>query len=240
MPKSQEPCTAEPITGRKKKKKKSKDKKERTPGVIYLSSLPPYLKPSALRNILEQRGFSPIARIFLSPASKSNKTHSAGGKNSRQLYTEGWIEFASKKTAKRCAETLNARTVGGKKGGYYRDDLWNMKYLRGMRWEELMAGVREEKREMEGQRDEERRTIARETRAFVEGVEEGRRREGMKRKREKKKDVEAELDGVPVRPVEADVRRTWRQNEVKGEAQPQGIGDVKISDDVKQVLGKIF
>ncbi|ETI20870.1 hypothetical protein G647_07213 [Cladophialophora carrionii CBS 160.54] len=227
---------------KQKKKVKDKDKKKPTPGVVYLSSLPPYLKPSALRNLLDQRGFSPIARIFLSPASKSNKSHSAGGKNSRQLYTEGWIEFASKKTAKRCAETLNASTVGGKKGGYYRDDVWNMKYLRGMRWEELMAGVREEKREMEGRRDEERRTIARETRMFVEGVEEGRRREGMKRKREQKKkspqpagNAEQEGDGP------GDPKRTWRQNEVLGnKRKDQTGGDDKISDDVRQVLGKIF
>ncbi|OCT44531.1 Pre-rRNA-processing protein esf2 [Cladophialophora carrionii] len=237
-----EPATSSQKEEKKKKKVKDKDKKKPTPGVVYLSSLPPYLKPSALRNLLDQRGFSPIARIFLSPASKSNKSHSAGGKNSRQLYTEGWIEFASKKTAKRCAETLNASTVGGKKGGYYRDDVWNMKYLRGMRWEELMAGVREEKREMEGRRDEERRTIARETKMFVEGVEEGRRREGMKRKREQKKKApqsggraEQEGDGP------GDPKRTWRQNEVLGsKRKDQTGGDDKISDDVRQVLGKIF
>ncbi|KAJ9613193.1 RNA-binding ATPase activator esf2 [Cladophialophora chaetospira] len=219
-----------------KKKKSKSSKKELTPGVIYLSSLPPYLKPSALRNILEHRNFSPIKRIFLSPASKSNKSHANTGKNSRQLYTEGWIEFASKKTAKRCAETLNASTVGGKKGGYYRDDVWNMKYLRGMRWEELMVGVREEKREMEGRRDEERRVIAREAKSFIEGVEEGRRREGMKRKREKKKPADVEGGAE----VDLDTRRTWRQNEVKGQKQDQGTGKATLSSDVRQVLGKIF
>ncbi|KIW63812.1 hypothetical protein PV04_08784 [Phialophora macrospora] len=229
---------------KKKTKKKVKDKEKPTPGVVYLSSLPPYLKPSALRNLLDQRGFSPIARIFLSPASKSNKSHSSGGKNSRQLYTEGWIEFASKKMAKRCAETLNASIVGGKKGGYYRDDVWNMKYLRGMRWEELMAGVREEKREMEGRRDEERRTIARETKMFVEGVEEGRRREGMKRKRaqrKEKKETDTAGGAERVGDGEGDLKRTWRQNEVLGSKKKDAQGgDVKISDDVQQVLGKIF
>jgi ESF2/ABP1 family protein len=231
---------------KEKKKVKDRDKKKPTPGVVYLSSLPPYLKPSALRNLLDQRGFSPISRVFLSPASKSNKSHSSGGKNSRQLYTEGWIEFASKKMAKRCAETLNASNVGGKKGGYYRDDVWNMKYLRGMRWEELMAGVREEKREMEGRRDEERRTIARETKMFVEGVEEGRRREGMKRKRAQKEKKDTDEAGGGAEQVgDGDdgngLKRTWRQNEVLGSKrkEEQG-GNVKISDDVRQVLGKIF
>jgi len=228
------------LNGRDKGKstKRSKDK-ETPPGVVYLSSLPPYLKPSALRNLLSQRAFAPITRLFLSPASKHK---SSSKKNSRQLYTEGWIEFASKKTARRCAETLNAQVIGGKKGGFYHDDVWNMKYLRGMRWEELMAGVREEKREMEGRRDEERRNITRETKRFVEGVEEGRRIQGIKRKKESK--APPLDDDVP---GPSDVKRTWRQFDVKGNERPERRGkgnkstgaDV-ISDDVKQVLGKIF
>jgi ESF2/ABP1 family protein len=235
-----------------KKKGKKQKEKEVPPGVIYLSSLPPYLKPSALRNLLEQRGFGPIQRLFLAPASKHK---SASKKNSRQLYTEGWIEFASKKTARRCAESLNTQVVGGKKGGFYHDDVWNMKYLRGMRWEELMAGVREEKRETEGRRDEERRTIARETKMFVEGVEEGRRKQGMKKKRElqgerrrrKDQDQDGKGDGTGAGSSkdtrgDAEIKRTWRQIEVKGqggrstETRPDG----GISDEVKQVLGKIF
>ncbi|KAK6381302.1 RNA-binding ATPase activator esf2 [Exophiala oligosperma] len=223
--------TPSEVGGSKKaSKQKSKTKKVLTPGVIYLSSLPPYLKPAALRNLLEQRGFSPIKRLFLTPASKHK---SSSKKNSRQLYTEGWIEFTSKKTARRCAESLNTQQVGGKKGGFYHDDVWNMKYLRGMRWEELMAGIREEKREEEGRRDEDRRVIARETKMFVEGVEEGRRREGMKRKREMKgatKDSDAD----------ANIQRTWRQAEVKGRDKSDQVKEKGISDDVRQVLGKIF
>ncbi|KIW97874.1 uncharacterized protein Z519_01458 [Cladophialophora bantiana CBS 173.52] len=220
-----------------KKTPKSKQK-ETTPGVIYLSSLPPYLKPSALRNLLEQRGFSPIKRLFLSPASRH--AHNSK-KNSRQLYTEGWIEFSSKKVARRCAETLNATTVGGKKGGWYRDDVWNMKYLKGMRWEELMAGVREEKREEEGRRDEERRIIARETKRFIEGVEKGRKLEGIKRKKASKEGGGEDPERHGGDGAGLDVRRTWRQTEVKGKRKGQDTaGDERISDDVKQVLNRIF
>ncbi|KIW21036.1 hypothetical protein PV08_01615 [Exophiala spinifera] len=223
-------ATSESLKSTKDSKQKKKPKKEVIPGVIYLSSLPPYLKPSALRNLLEQRGFSPIKRLFLAPASKHK---SSSKKNSRQLYTEGWIEFASKKTARRCAESLNAQQVGGKKGGFYHDDVWNMKYLRGMQWEELMAGIREEKREEEGRRDEDRRVIARDTKMFVEGVEEGRRREGMKRKREKK-------GGTIDSDADASIQRTWRQAEVKGRDRSDQVKEKGISEDVKQVLGKIF
>ena len=217
-------------------KTRDKEKKKKTPGVVYLSSLPPYLRPSALRNLLSQRGFEPITRLFLTPASKAK---SISKKNSRQLYTEGWIEFASKKTARRCAESLNASPVGGKKGGFYHDDVWNMKYLKGMGWGELMAGVREEKREEEGRRDEERRTIARETKGFLEGVEEGKRMDGMKRKRLGK----SRSGDVP--DAADEIKRTWRQFESKGRGKdPEGITQTApkplVDETAERVLRKIF
>lgn len=205
-----------------------KQKKEKKTGVIYLSSLPPYLKPSALRNLLSQRGFEPITRLFLTPASKHK--HSSK-KSSRQLYTEGWIEFESKKTAKRCAEALNAQLVGGKKGGFYYDDLWNMKYLKGMAWEELMAGIREERREEEGRRDEERRKIAAETKAYIEGVERGKKMDGMKKKRKQKSGAEN---------VDDDVQRVWRQHEVAEDRKRNGRPVKKLDSQVQDVLSKII
>ncbi len=213
------------------------------PGVIYLSSLPPYLKPSALRNLLTQRGFSPITRLFLAPSSKA-KNHHSSKKSSRQLYTEGWIEFASKKTAKRCAETLNAATVGGRKGGFYHDDIWNMKYLRGVGWDDLMAQVREERREEEARRMEERGQIARETKEFIEGVERGKMTRGIensRKKKRKKDDVEAQTDDQQSVLNRADEGPTWRQYKVKGSGNGRQSGDsAAVSDDVKRVLSKIF
>lgn len=214
-------------SGKDQGKRPKKQKKETTPGVVYLSSLPPYLKPSALRNLLAQRSFEPITRLFLTPASK-HKHNSK--KSSRQLYTEGWIEFASKKTAKRCAEALNAQLIGGKKGGFYYDDLWNMKYLKGMAWDELMAGIVEERREAEGRRDEERRKIAAETQAFVEGVEQGKKLEGMRKKRKMK--AQDPEDG-------ADNQRTWRQHEVAGDRKAKK-NPKTFDPEVQQVLSKIF
>lgn len=112
-----------------KKPLKVKPSKKNKTGVVYLSSLPPYLKPMALKTLLIQRGFGPITKVFLTPAVHS--TSGSGRRNNkRKTYSDGWVEFESKKTAKICAETLNANIVGGKKGGWYHDDIWNMKYLR--------------------------------------------------------------------------------------------------------------
>jgi ESF2/ABP1 family protein len=213
------------------------------PGVVYLSSLPPYLKPSALRNLLTQRGFSPIRRLFLTPSSKA-KNHHSSKKSSRQLYTEGWIEFASGKTAKRCAETLNATTVGGRKGGFYHDDIWNMRYLRGVGWDDLMGQVREERREEEVRRTEERGQIARETKEFIEGVEKGKITRGIERSREKRrtKRVEEAMPGDPENALgDSGEIRKWRQYKVKEGGSGGQKGDsAAISEDVKRVLGKIF
>lgn len=213
------------------------------PGVIYLSSLPPYLKPSALRNLLTQRGFSPITRLFLAPSSKA-KNHHSSKKSSRQLYTEGWIEFTSKKTAKRCAETLNAAMVGGRKGGFYHDDIWNMKYLRGVGWEDLMGQVREERREEEARRMEERTQIARETKEFIEGVERGKMTRGIqssRRKKRKKDDVQAQTEDPQSALDKVNEGLTWRQYKVKGSGSGRQEGDSPaVSDDVKRVLSKIF
>lgn len=107
----------------------NKPPKKNKTGVVYFSSLPPYLKPMALKTLLIQRGFGPITKVFLTPAVPS--TSGSGRRNNkRKTYSDGWVEFESKKTAKICAETLNANIVGGKKGGWYHDDIWNMKYLR--------------------------------------------------------------------------------------------------------------
>ena len=101
-----------------------------------------------------------------------------------------------------------------------------------------MAGVREERREEEGRRDEERRTIARETKGFLEGVEEGKRLDGMKRKREGKS------RGSGVAGVTEEVKRTWRQFEAKGSRNGGGRTQVipvpVVDETAKRVLGKIF
>lgn len=44
-------------------------------------------------------------------------------------FTEGWIEFQSKRSAKEVAANLNTTPVGGKKRSKAHDVLWNIKYL---------------------------------------------------------------------------------------------------------------
>ena len=210
-------------------------------GVVYLTSLPPYLKPAALRTLFERRGFGPINRLFLTPASTT--TTSTSRHNKRQTYAEGWVEFASKKTAKIAVETMNAQIIGGKKGGWYHDDLLNMRYLRGMKWDDLMAQFREEKREEEVRREAERERAKKETKAFMEGVERSKAMEGMEKKRKGKRKRDGEqVDETAARdPVDVKAGgRNWEQFEVQDNA--KRVKEVKhgLNDDVRSILSKIF
>lgn len=44
-------------------------------------------------------------------------------------FTEGWIEFLSKRIAKDVAAKLNNTMIGGRKKSRYYDYIWNLKYL---------------------------------------------------------------------------------------------------------------
>lgn len=126
-----------PITPAQLAEAKRKTKKT---GVIYLSSIPPFMKPPKVRHLLSV--FGEINRIFLVPEDpKAHKARVKQGGNKKKKFIEGWVEFVDKKKAKLCVETLNAQIVGGKIGSYYHDDMWNMKYLQGFKWGDLQAQI---------------------------------------------------------------------------------------------------
>lgn len=45
------------------------------------------------------------------------------------MFSEGWVEFESKKIAKFVAEKLNKQPIATRKGSRFYDILWNIKYL---------------------------------------------------------------------------------------------------------------
>ena len=109
-------------------------------GVCYLSRIPPFLKPSALRSLLTPYAPHGINRLFLTPEDPVlHKQRVKSGGNKKKHFTDGWVEFNSKRDAKIAAETLNTQIIGGKKGGWYHDDVWNIKYLKGFKWRHLTA-----------------------------------------------------------------------------------------------------
>eukprot|EP01147_Barroeca_monosierra_P005018 gene5018-8747_t len=105
-------------------------------GIIYLSSIPPFMKPAKLRHIMLQYG--EVDRIFLQPEDeKTRKRRIQRGGSKKTNYIEGWVEFKQKKIAKRVALALNGKIVGGKKNSFHHDCMWNMKYLPKFQWYHL-------------------------------------------------------------------------------------------------------
>jgi ESF2/ABP1 family protein len=87
--------------------------KQHKKGVVYLPSLPPFMNPTTVRNLLEKFD---VERIYLSPEPEhKRRIRIKQGGNRKIKYTEGWVEFADKKTAKKVADALNGQLIGGKK-----------------------------------------------------------------------------------------------------------------------------
>ncbi|CAG7787117.1 unnamed protein product [Allacma fusca] len=102
-------------------------KKVSKPGIVYLSTIPPKMNVTQIREYFGQ--FGDLHRSFLQP-DKSDKKK--GKKN--QTFTEGWIEFKKRRHAKKVAGALNNTPLGGKKKKQNYDYLWNIKYLPGLQW----------------------------------------------------------------------------------------------------------
>ena len=76
-------------------------------GVCYLQTIPPRMTQETLRKILSKRFI--IERIYLEKeheaVTRARQKNKAGKKNVR--FTEGWVEFSTKKEAKLAALALN-------------------------------------------------------------------------------------------------------------------------------------
>ncbi|TLS30148.1 hypothetical protein PpBr36_02634 [Pyricularia pennisetigena] len=178
------------------------DKQIKKSGVVYLSRIPPFMKPSKLRSLLVPYG--KINRIFLSPEDpEARKRRLKAGGNKKRCFVDGWVEFLDKKDAKAVAEVLNGQTIGGKKGSYYRDDIWTLLYLKGFKWHNLMEQIAAENLERANRMRAEIARSTKENKEFVRQAERAKVLEGIQSKKKAKgrdEEVEkAENDGGAVK-----------------------------------------
>ncbi|KAL6950182.1 hypothetical protein ACO0QE_000858 [Hanseniaspora vineae] len=125
------------------KKLKSQKKSKHKTGVVYMSKIPPYMKPAKVRQVLSR--FGEVDRLFLKREDETKykrRVHSGG--NKKIMFEEGWAEFIRKKDAKLCATTLNGNIIGGNKRSFYYDDVLNIKYLSGFKWSDLTEQIAKE------------------------------------------------------------------------------------------------
>jgi ESF2/ABP1 family protein len=217
---------------------KTKDAASRS-GVIYMSHIPPFMKPHTLKNLLAPYAPSGVGRVFLTPEDhEKRQARIRGGGNKKRNFVDGWVEFVSKKEAKVVVETLNTRNIGGKKGGYYFDDVWNLKYLKGFKWRHLTEQIANENAERAARMRAEGSSSRREMREFLKNVE----RSKIEETRQKKKANKARKMGVDPatmdEPPNAASASTVKQNiPIKKDGTRTRDSDLET---VKRVLSKVF
>ncbi|GAA6060419.1 hypothetical protein JCM10212_002187 [Sporobolomyces blumeae] len=124
---------------------KAKQKHVKTPGLIYLSRIPPGMGPGKVKHLLSS--FGEVGRIYLARADAGKdqanlkKKYKQKERHQSHNFKEGWVEFLDKRVARSVADMLNAQTIGGKKSDRWHDDVWTMKYLPRFRWDQLSEQV---------------------------------------------------------------------------------------------------
>ncbi|KAK9869909.1 hypothetical protein WA026_003625 [Henosepilachna vigintioctopunctata] len=125
------------------------EKVEKQPkrGIIYISSIPPYMNVTQIREYFGK--FGTVGRVFLQIDNKVDKEGKIHGKKSKKKgtkkFSEGWIEFERKSVAKKVAQLLNNTQVSNRKKSKQYDCLWNIKYLSGFKWTHLHERLAYEK-----------------------------------------------------------------------------------------------
>lgn len=239
----QQPSLSVSSTKQKKSKVEKKLAKVRDTasrsGVIYISRVPPFMKPHTLKNLLLPYAPAGIGRIFLTPEDHDQRQNRIkGGGNKKKSFTDGWVEFVSKKEAKVVVQTLNARTIGGKKGGYYVDDVWNLKYLKGFKWRHLTEQIANENAERSARMRAEGSSSRREMNEFLKNVDYSKIEATRQQKREKAGSKHNSGKAISAQGTNYDSQKSFRQN--KPVASKDKISHNTPSADVQRVLSKIF
>ncbi|KAK4703748.1 ESF2/ABP1 family protein, partial [Phenoliferia sp. Uapishka_3] len=235
--------------------KSSTSSKTLTPGIIYLSRLPPGLGPAKVKHLLSAYG--EVGRVFLArsdpdPLPSQTRKQSFRGrpkeKHKEHRFAEGWVEYTDKRVARSVADLLNANTIGGKKGSRWRDDVWTMKYLPKFRWDMLSEQVALERATQTSLLRFHLQSSKTEQESYLEAVEKARVKDAIVAKAEGRKGKEgsnkkAKVDGAVAgegeKKEKKERERKYRQREVVdsgAKAAKAGEGKVQLDG----VLGRLF
>lgn len=238
--KTQKNVSENSTSGVKKVKKltqkqlENEEKRIKKTGVVYLSSLPPYMKPQKLRQVMSR--FGEVGRIFLKPEDpKVYKSRIKSGGNKKKKFDEGWVEFASKSDAKLAANTLNGNVLGGKKRSFYHDDVMNVKYLKGFKWFDLTNALNREVEVRESKKQAELSQANKLNKAYIKNVETSKTINRVKESK-KRKLPEGSKTG------DNEIRRNFKQRNVATNraGADSSIKNNESTSGLDNVLNKIF
>ncbi|KAI0103223.1 hypothetical protein GGR51DRAFT_525102 [Nemania sp. FL0031] len=235
------PDISRPLT---KKNLVATEKAVKRSGVIYISRVPPFMKPGTVRSIFER--FGKINRVYLTPEdSQVRARRLQQGQNRKKNFNEGWLEFIKKDDAKAAVDLLNGTTLAAigmaKKGSYYRDDIWSLRYLKGFKWHNLTEQIAAETAERQSRMRAELSKATKENKEFVRNIQKAKELEGIQSKAAAKKSKEAEetktktvSTTTPAEEPESKNLRKFKQASV-GRKGPE-----KTSAAAKRVLSQLF
>ena len=168
-------------------------------GVVYLGSIPPFMKPLKLRQLLEK--FGKLERMYLAPEDPEQRALRKKYKgNTGKKFVEGWVEFKNKKKARSAAEMLNGQPVGGKRRSAHYSDLWNIRYLPKFKWDNLMEEIEYQKAAREQRQRLELEMAKKERDFYMARVEQAKMIASMEERRKKR--AEENPDSAPESPEE--------------------------------------
>ena len=185
-------------------------------GVLYVARIPPRMTPTKLKTLLSDFGTA-VTRVYCQEedAAKRQRRRKLTG-NAAKRYTEGWVEFADKRMAKRIALALHQQPITNHKRSVHYGDMWSVKYLPKFQWSHLTEKVAYERRVREQKLRLETATARRETAQYKQLLETGHKLDKIaerKRKRGGGKDA-----------VDADAKNNHKKKGVFRQVQPMAEG----------------
>ncbi|KAF8940652.1 hypothetical protein EDD21DRAFT_375979 [Dissophora ornata] len=215
-------------------------------GIVYLSKIPPFMKPVKLRHLLNQ--FGELGRVYLAPedAKVAARRKKYGG-NKKQNFTEGWVEFMDKSVAKQVAMSLNTTIIGGNKNSYYHDDMWNIKYLPKFKWDHLTERIAYENASRAQRLQAEINQAKRENKFILNNIEKSKMINSMEEKKAAKRktteDDGARGEAASSEASEAKIRRAFKQRRLGGDSESTktpNATSAPVQGKIKSVLGNVF
>lgn len=83
-------------------------------------------------------------------------------------------------------QSLNGNIIGGKKGSYYHDDIWTMKYLPRFKWSNLTEKLAYDSAVRKKKLQQELTQVKKETNFYLEQMDKNKQVTAIKRKREER------------------------------------------------------
>lgn len=136
-----------------------------------------------------------------------------------------------------------AQTIGGKKGSYYRDDIWNLLYLSGFKWHNLTEQISAENAERASRMRAEISKATKENKEFVRNVERGKMLDGMQSKaaaKQKKASTEEDTNEKATVEDQAETTKERKRTFAQVPLAKKRRFDEGQPEQVQRVLSKIF